>query len=63
MLQFIYCDADAGILDFNAQAAVHRVGFEADAPVVGEFGGIADQVDQDLLDFFLIGGQRRQIGR
>ncbi len=50
-----WVDADAGIGDFDAQegggfGARNHAGGDGDFAFLGEFDGVADEVDEDLAD-------------
>ncbi len=54
----VFADAGAGVADFDAEdgAAQFGSGGDNDASALGEFNGVADEVDDDLTQFAFVGG-------
>ncbi len=54
MLESFSADANASISHRNAKACAILTASESDFPCVSEFGGIAEQVEDDLTNFVLV---------
>src|SRR5262249_23192683 len=61
-IEFVRCNADAGVGDGNRHATVRRVRLQTHAAALGELRGVAQQVDYDLQQLLFIDKHRRQGG-
>ena len=63
LVQVFRCNADAGILDGEGNPLAFHFADHLDAALAGEFGGIAQQVEQHLADLFLVRVHLGQVRR
>ncbi len=60
-VEFLWCHADAGVLDGDDHVIFPRARGDADVPFVGELDRVAHQVEQDLVEPVRVGLDRGEV--